>query len=320
MAKISTYQVSSPNYNDIVIGSSVSNSNETKNFRLGDIANLSTILPVPKIMMVSQIYNEDVKTFELYEPRYSLPYIDRTVRPPEINPPIGYADMENFPMVMCHGFTQSDLENKDIYCEMLIYQKPVRKNPASYQRLVVSNNYKIAGGTNPMPWQSPNFWNRMPNAAGGNLYPPETQCNLHNWTKVTSVSQQIDIRPYLDYRFVLSQVNYTNDTGAVGGNTVDLLCPSSVTRRKSYSYSGKYAYQPIFTTLKIKFRYIIWDSSANSGRGQIIEGPLSETVIVGYAKSVFNPAPRVDGVACVTFIGIGGSNHTLGCAIVKKNY
>jgi hypothetical protein len=314
MAKISTYQVSSPDYNDIVIGSSVSNSNETKNFRLGDIANLSTILPVPKVMMVSQIYNEGIKTFAQNESRYSLPYIDRTVRPPETNPSIGYADMVNFPMVMCHGFTQGDLDNKDIYCEMLVYQKPVRKNSASYQRLVVSNNYKIAGATNSMPWQSPNFWNRMPNTAGGNLYPPETQCNLHNWTKVTSVSQQIDIRPYLDYRFVLSQVAYTDETGI--GDTVYLLCPSSVRRKKFYCMFGKYAYQPIFTTLKIKFRYIVWDSSANSGRGQIIEGPLSETVIVGYAKSVFNPAPRVDGVACVKFNGAG----SIGCAIVKKNY
>jgi hypothetical protein len=317
MAKISTYQVSSPNYNDIVIGSSVSNSNETKNFRLGDIANLSTVLPVPKVLMVSQIYNEDVKTFPYPETRYSLPYIDRTVSPP-INPPIGYADMQNFPMVMCHGFTQGDLGNKDIYCEMLVYQKPVRKNSASYQRLVVSNNYKIAGATNPMPWQSPNFWNRMPNAAGGNLYPPETQCNLYNWTKVTSVSQQIDIRPYLDYRFVLSPVDYTDETGFM--DTVQLLCPSSVRRGKNYIPLGKYAYQPIFTTLKIKFRYIVWDSSANNGRGQIIEGPLSETVIVGYAKPVFRPKPRVDGNACVTFNGIGGQNHTLGCAIVKKNY
>lgn len=40
MAKISTYQIVQPEIDDIVIGSEISDSNATKNFRLGDIAML----------------------------------------------------------------------------------------------------------------------------------------------------------------------------------------------------------------------------------------------------------------------------------------
>lgn len=317
MAKINTYPVTMPSPDDILIGTDVPNGNATKNFRISDIANLlntPTILPVPKVLIVSQIYENQVKLYDGVT-RYDLPYLDRSAGP-IVPPTIGTADMVNFPMVMCHGFTQSDLDNKDIYCEMLVYKKNSRKNPNVFPRVVVSNNYKIAGATNPMPWQVPGFWNRMPDFAGKGQNPPATPCELHNWTKVTRIGQQIDIRPYLDYRLILNEIFYRNSLGSTV--SVNLLYPSGVVSKTNFG--ANFAYSSIFTTLKIKFRYIIWDKFANDGRGQITEGPLSETVIVGYANPVFYPEPSVGGARCVTFAGInrtGGTNHNLGCSIVK---
>lgn len=318
MAKINTYPVTMPSPDDILIGTDVPNGNATKNFRISDIANLlntPTILPVPKVLIVSQIYENQVKLYDGVT-RYDLPYLDRSSGP-IVPPTIGTADMVNFPMVMCHGFTQSDLDNKDIYCEMLVYKKNSRKNPNKFPRVVVSNNYKIAGATNPMPWQVPGFWNRMPNLAGIGSNPPATLCELHNWTKVTRIGQQIDIRPYLDYRLILNVINYRNSLGYT--DTEYLLYPSGVVSKTNFG--ANFAYSSIFTTLKIKFRYIIWDKFANDGRGQITEGPLSETVNVGYANPVFYPEPPLpSGEQCVSFAGInrtGGTNHNLGCSIVK---
>jgi hypothetical protein len=319
MARINTYPVAMPSPDDILIGTDVPNGDATKNFRISDIANLlntPTILPVPKVLIVSQIYENSVRLYDTFVTRYDLPYLNRSAGP-IVTPTIGTADMVNFPMVMCHGFTQSDLDNKDIYCEMLVYKKNSKKNPSKFPRVVVSNNYKIAGATNPMPWQVPGFWNRMSDTAGKGQNPPATPCELHNWTKVTRIGQQIDIRPYLDYRLILNQINYRNTLGTTVSE--DLLYPSGVVSKTNFG--ANFAYSSIFTTLKIKFRYIIWEKFANDGRGQITEGPLSETVIVGYANPVFYPEPPlISGEQCVSFAGInrtGGANHNLGCSIVK---
>ena len=120
----------------------------------------------------------------------------------------------------------------------------------------------------------------------------------------------------MDYRLILNEILYRNSLGATV--TEYLLYPSGVVSKTNFG--ANFAYSSIFTTLKIKFRYIIWEKFANDGRGQITEGPLSETVIVGYANPVFYPEAPVGGARCVTFAGVnrtGGTNHNLGCSIVK---
>ena len=58
MAKISTYPIISiPTFNDLLIGTDVLNPNETKNFTIGDIANLIIVGSyVPYVGATTNVY------------------------------------------------------------------------------------------------------------------------------------------------------------------------------------------------------------------------------------------------------------------------
>jgi hypothetical protein len=80
------------------------------------------------------------------------------------------------------------------------------------------------------------------------------------------------------------------DAGTGSVNYLNTLIPingKKVAGRNSPT--SRYAYSPYYTPIYVAFRYILYNSTYNSGRGQIVSGPLSRVIKVSHEDFPFEP-------------------------------
>ena len=283
--------------------------------------------------------------------RYDVPFWDN---PENIG---GTASMLNYPIISAHGFTTDQLNNYQIFVEMLIYKKSRQKSYRNHSRngspshTKRTNGYAIAGanqgigldGPINLPWfyrpqnMTPQngFMNRMSTSLIGDKYK-----DGYNWAKVNRINESIDVKQFLDYRFCKNTVAYRDQNGDVHHSVSDPLTPrllvptyTNYSRVKAaFGLNRFFYYSSNFCPVRVCFRYIAWLPEANGGRGSIIEGPQSRVVTIGYASGSnigkgfpfhYDPvASSVNGAACCQYINPGGisetETHWLSCSFEKR--
>lgn len=118
---------------------------------------------------------------------------------------------------------------------------------------------------------------------GGTL--PLISADRPNHYKLTKPNENIPVWEYLHNRFKPLDITYNNDLNPENTSAVTCIIPVS---RSSYGkkFGKRFGYASQYTPLYIAFRYLMWDPTANDGKGDFISGPLSRVVKI---TALFHP-------------------------------
>jgi hypothetical protein len=241
------------------------------------ISSLSLNLPVPKVMLLTGF-----KTIETW----SGPLTNT------INGTL--AKLFNAPTVIVQDFEESIfIPPNYVYLEAVFYRRKARNHggPGGGQRrsgYIVPSSWADDGGTYwPVAWPS-NFWTRTGSHTFGSTYAPYN-INRPNHIPVNNNLQSLPAWEVLYGRYMYWDVAYA-DAGTGSVNTLNTLIPINGKRVTGKNVpTNRYAYSPFYTPTYIAFRYILYNSTYNDGRGQIVSGPLSRVIKVSHADFPFEP-------------------------------
>lgn len=221
---------------------------------------LTPNLPVPKIILLGSTSIE-------YLALYALNWLVE-----------GNATLLASPVLKVADFTQEDLNNNQIFIEMVIFKKKKRNANAGRQ---ADRTYVVPIGSAVKPWGT-NFWQR------GGSNPSGLLATRYNHLPVTSLNEKINLGLCLNAHFRQRDVAYLDPTSTNLGDARYLTCLTPFGSKSlwggyndNYSLRSKITYSRSYRPLYIAFRYICWLPNNNNGRGQIISGPLSPTIRVG---------------------------------------
>lgn len=172
-----------------------------------------------------------------------------------------------------------------VYIEMLHYRKQKKNYPFTESKGFMAPTAHYIDNSNDYPEWGNNFWVRSGvhnYVSGGTTI--FMNINRPNHYKVTS-DTMIDVTPYLNGRFIEKSVGYRNTTGGTSNFTT--LVPYQMQRKSKKGASNRFAYGSIYSNLYIAFRYVLWNPTANGGRGQIYSGPISKTLKIGHKYKPF---------------------------------
>ena len=187
------------------------------------------------------------------------------------------------PEILPMNITQSQID-AGVWVEM-VYSSKMRGKKSSSGNWVQSRGFKAfnswVDGENTLtndiislnPGTTPVF-----NTRGG--VSNQQNINRFNHYRVQSSNSKVNVSQYFYGLFTYFNVNYSwpniNETVQI---TAECLIPSFRFTKSSSQHSGRrYFYSNAYTPLYVKFRYIMWNPEANSGKGDFISGPLSETI------------------------------------------
>ena len=205
----------------------------------------------------------------------------------------GYATMSRFPVVVTTGFLEDHFSNPDnkIFVEMLTYKRKHRKkNPDSSTKtnksgfVVTSKQLADVGFDGSLPW-GPNFWSRSGLQVNSGSDPLPFDRPNHYEVMGHTIST-IPVYEYLNGRFTYWDVEYQDTSNNLAA--INAVIPMSGRRKLGKRPTSRFAYSPTYTPLYICFRYIQWIPTANNGRGQIIEGPMSKIIKIMNEQFAFN--------------------------------
>lgn len=198
------------------------------------------------------------------------------------------AALINPPFVIAQDFTQDFLDNNQVFVEMLYYRRKIRKTSGSNPTVFDSNHagFVVKGTSNPI---FQNFWSR--NNLGGYQ-------TIINHYPVNNVNEKIPVWEYLDYMFSHYGIvaRFRDSYGVIGFegfmstpptyNSLNTFIPSLFMSTGAAVHgwypTKKFAYSSMYRATYVKFRYIIFEPTANNNRGQIISGPLSPTIKISH--------------------------------------
>lgn len=172
-----------------------------------------------------------------------------------------------------------------VYIEMLHYRKQKKNYPLNETKGFMAPTAHYIDGTYNYPEWGDSFWVRSGihnYISGGTAI--VMNINRPNHFKVTG-DTMIDVTPYLNGRYIEKSIGYRNTTGGTSNFTT--LVPYQMIRKARKGASNRFAYGSMYSNLYIAFRYILWDPTANGGRGQIYSGPISKTLKIGHKYKPF---------------------------------
>ncbi len=141
------------------------------------------------------------------------------------------------------------------------------------------------------PWTATRFWNRNGND-DTHVIPQYDHIHKSNQLAVTGNGQLINLVSCLDGLMKEKDMDYRDVSAANSSATTNITLIAPVPKRGIMSATSRfYAIPGGLKPLYVAFRYIVWLPTENGGRGQIISGPLSQTIRVGYSHHplVFDP-------------------------------
>jgi len=199
----------------------------------------------------------------------------------------------NHPEISPMNITQEQID-AGVWVEM-VYNSRMRGKRSSSGTMVQSKGFKafnscVAGDNtlvNDIIAMNPNT-TPVFNTRGG----VSNQQNIEkfNHFKVQSLNTRINVSQYFYGLFTYANVIY-NDVGEEGSTVgFECLIPSLrfTTKTIDNQFFGKrFYYSNAYGPLYVKFRYIMWNPEANSGKGDFVTGPLSETVKLAQSVQPF---------------------------------
>jgi hypothetical protein len=206
----------------------------------------------------------------------------------------GTFESNKIPVVVANDFLDSDISTYQIFVEMVSYRRKKNKKSDSSRKsgFIVSPPFypdgSALGSSHPVPWvvdvKGSSMWTRAGRhqiLGGGSMNvdrPNHYQVNRHN--------QVIPVYEYLYNRFTRYRVKYRDSTGTT--NDEAILIPISQKRAAGKNRpTNKFGYSPFYRPFYFAFRYVVWMPDANSGRGQIISGPLSKIIKMTHKEFPF---------------------------------
>jgi len=197
----------------------------------------------------------------------------------------GTLNLYRTPQIIANDLSLETLNNYSVFVEM-VYYKTNRKGKSW---VVPVSNVNV-GGT---------YVNTLETALGvplktrggrqkykipGNTIPAvyaSLQINRPNHYQVTSPNQVIQAYEYLNGYFTKGDVQYRNQIAPFEDfGLTECTFPYFMPQIGGRKVGAGYGYSNIYSPLYIAFRYILWNANANSGLGDFISGPLSETIAV----------------------------------------
>jgi hypothetical protein len=234
------------------------------------------------------------------------------------------ATLLTFPYVTATDITEELLANYRVFVEMLVYR---RRGDRKSGYVVPSPWFPtiIPPNSSPyFPWGS-NFWTRS-----GDHYAQDGQAgnppvlfavDRPNHYEVTTVNQTIPVWQYLHGRFTRRDVKYRDASGTIATAT-GVIVPNTLKHTKGRKPSDRFAYSNWVRPLYVAFRYILWDSAANGGDGQIFAGPVSKTLVVSTRHFPFDNnwgASGLYGVPCADInTSWSGKKNEMHCWFATK--
>jgi uncharacterized repeat protein (TIGR03803 family) len=205
----------------------------------------------------------------------------------------GYATMSRFPIVVTTGFIEDHFSNPEnrIFVEMLTYKRKYKKkniddtvksNKSGF--VVTSRHIENVGFDTSLPW-GPNFWSRTGLQINLSLVPFPFNKPNHYEVMGHTIST-IPVYEYLNGRFIYWAVEYQDTSNNL--TSINAVIPTVGRRKIGKRPTSRFAYSPAYTPLYVCFRYIQWIPSANGGKGQIVEGPMSKIIKVMSEQFAFN--------------------------------
>jgi hypothetical protein len=200
------------------------------------------------------------------------------------------------PVVISNDFTEWDINNNQIFVEMCVYKRKSKKKRLDNSKYIKSGYVvptpyyydDIIGSYWTQSWPQ-NFWTRGGQSSSIGAA-TQSFLNKPNHYPVTSINQVINVYEYLNARFGVFSVGYRDYSSPSTITTTNCLIPISGRYSAGKNKpTNRFSYSPFLTPMYICFRYIIWDPNANSGRGQIISGPLSRTIKITNKEFPFLP-------------------------------
>ena len=229
-------------------------------------------LPVPDLKLYSTKVTDNP---------YNIEWFDRNSNSP--GDPL--AILVNPPAINAIDIPESLLNSSTlkVYVEMVTYRRKSKRSKLDKKKsgYVIPSAHYANPNDGRYPAWGKNFFTR---SGEHDFLASRMNIDKPNHFQVTTSGQKIDVGQYLNGRFSKFDVNYKEYPS--GDSSISTLVP--LTRACALGkISGSKGYSAIYTSLRVAFRYIIWDPEANSGRGNIISGPLSKVLVIQNAKFPF---------------------------------
>lgn len=204
----------------------------------------------------------------------------------------------NPPTIIVDNLTKEQLDNH-VFIEMVQYKKKRgRKNPGGF-RTSKGGGYVIQpriddygfGPLNVLQDRIMNYYGKTITTRGGIQTDYQTlsplAINRMNHYEVSGLNQVVLLSNYFEGRFTYINLSFI-DSGGNDKSVSDVPVPSTnrVKSHRQRTKSGnsgtpyKLCYYGNISSLYVAFRYLMFDPEANGGKGQFVEGPLSQTIKV----------------------------------------
>jgi len=189
------------------------------------------------------------------------------------------------PQVVVQDIPADTFSNYNVFLECAIVKKSRRSKLKSY---VVPSPWEgnLVNGVWTPSWNKPwpaNSWVRA-----GEHYLDSAglivKINRPNHFPVTDNFQIIDLLPFLNGRFTLTDIKYRTIGGMQTAIAGMLELPTPIGLDKRNTLSSRYPYASRFAPLRIAARYLLWDSAS----GEFIVGPFSRVAKIWTFPFPFN--------------------------------
>ena len=263
----------------IVITGDTSQSPQGSSYKaqLGQIPELYK-LPTPTIRLSTQINPS---------PFISVPTLNRD------NTVGSDVDLVNPPVIITDNVTQEQLDNH-LFIEMVQYKKKRGRggkvNGGGYVIQPRVEPGLFGGVVNVLQERIMNYYGKKITTRGGIQYDSKTgmylSVNRENHYEIYDLNQFIDVSNYFRGKFCYFDLTYINQYGST--DLINVPIPysniSKSSKQKILSGNSGSSYRLCYcgqiSSLYVAFRYLMFDPEANGGKGQFIEGPLSQTIKV----------------------------------------
>ena len=242
-------------------------------------------LPVPTIKLLS---NHNIDPFNTVVTQNQNNTVGDTIQ--LINPPV----------IITDNITQEQVDNH-IFIEMVQYKKKKgrKTNHNMGNRVSKGGGYVVQprvetnelGTVNVLEERIMNYYGKTITNRGGIQTDYKTSSILTvdrtNHYEIFNINSNHYVGDYFTGKFTYIDLLYTNSGGG-DGNVLNVPVPysnfskSAKHKTKSGNNGSPYelCYTGRITSLYVAFRYLMFDPEANGGKGQFVEGPLSQTIKV----------------------------------------
>jgi hypothetical protein len=231
------------------------------------------------------------------------------------------------PQVVVQDISLDTFSNYDVFLECAIVRKSKRAKLKSY---VVPSPWSgsIVNNVWTPSWDKPWPINNISRAGAHYIsvytspttlpIPTIVKVNRPNHFPVNANGQIVDLLPFLNGRFTLTEINYRTVGSMQTTITGGLELPTPVGLDKRNTLSPRYPYASKFAPLRIAARYLLWNSTTE----EFIVGPFSRTAKIWTFPFPFNTDHFLSSVygEPVATLNEGASNSSYAVQYIQRTW